>query len=270
MFQFSHPKSKLLSQGVITACSKELEWMLPWWWYHFSSYSNVPVLFVNLGMSDKGLNWCHERGFVLDLPNLGEYVNEVDPGLAQKWRSLVGGNLFDVRRKWFQKPFCFISTPFYQNLWIDIDCQIVKSLEPLWQFMCDEQKIYIRLERDVTHEAYLAHALRKENQRLYNSGVVGFFHGNSLIEDWVDRAYYHNELYLGDQDALSASLYGQENSVCLLESKHNLFFDEENKDPHIIHWVGGRGKIKIYEEVKNSPSFSFYDLKELWEEPPGV
>ncbi len=56
-----------MSMGVIVASTHHIEWLLPWWWYHFRLHNTLPVAFLDLGMSDASKEWFKQRGELLCL-----------------------------------------------------------------------------------------------------------------------------------------------------------------------------------------------------------
>jgi hypothetical protein len=57
-------ESILYEKGVLIACDEKLEWLLPWWWFHYQSYHQLPVAFVDFGMSNKAIDWCKKKEFI--------------------------------------------------------------------------------------------------------------------------------------------------------------------------------------------------------------
>src|SRR5689334_9119639 len=56
--------------GVIVGCDLYQEWLLLWWWSHYSSHNAIPVAFVDMGMSEEGALWCKERGEYIKLQEI--------------------------------------------------------------------------------------------------------------------------------------------------------------------------------------------------------
>ena len=55
------------SSGILVATDKQIEWMLPWWWHHYSKHNRYPVVFVDLGMTETAKAWCRQRGKLISL-----------------------------------------------------------------------------------------------------------------------------------------------------------------------------------------------------------
>ncbi len=63
---------------IIVSCSKENEWMLPWWWMHYHYHNSLPVAFLDLGISLQAKRWCAKRGVVVDQPLSCEGALQID------------------------------------------------------------------------------------------------------------------------------------------------------------------------------------------------
>jgi len=44
--------------GVVVAANGTQEWLLKWWWDHYSKNSDFPVTFFDLGKSKSARNFC--------------------------------------------------------------------------------------------------------------------------------------------------------------------------------------------------------------------
>lgn len=72
---------------IVVVCSKDKEWMLPWWWMHYHYHNSLPVTFIDQGMSAAAKQWCAKRGVVL--PPHSSY----DQTLTISLNAQVGGPL---------------------------------------------------------------------------------------------------------------------------------------------------------------------------------
>src|SRR5438105_1502086 len=128
-----------MEQGVLVASTSHLEWILPWWWYHYRAHNDLPVAFGDLGMTESARNWCRDRGELISV-EVPEFLvsgkEVVCPQLAEQWEKVIGSGIWDVRLKWFKKPFAFIQSPFTKTLWIDLDCEIRTRLDSFFS-RCD-------------------------------------------------------------------------------------------------------------------------------------
>lgn len=128
-------QSKNVMQGIFTGCDETHEWMLKWWWSHYSAHNSYPVVFCDLGMSKSARLWCETKGTVLALEFPKDYITpreQIDPHLLKKWEPLYKNATWGARKAWFHKPFVFPHTPFDETIWIDLDAQVKKPLAPLF------------------------------------------------------------------------------------------------------------------------------------------
>lgn len=242
--------------GIILGVSKELEWMLPWWFHHYNRTNSLPVAVVDFGLTPLGAEFAREKAILIQPELQTSFVKDkkyVSKFAAMSWESAVEGDLWEIRKKWLLKPQAMLNTPFEKTIWIDIDCQINTSLEEVMKnFPKDREKILISAESIVGQQFY--HYYGIEDTKVYNSGVVGYYRNSKIINDWNQLCLKENQRFFGDQNALS-HLINKNPSCCVeLDRKYNFNpFAEEISDPLIIHWVGGRGKQKILEMMKDFP-----------------
>ncbi len=256
-FSFLHNQPRY-RYGVITGISQNLEFMLPFWWWNYQLHNQHPLLFLDFGMSLKGKNWCKQRGLVSD-PIPSDFVKKkesLDPLLIEQWQKIILGDPLSARDEWFKKPLGLLHSPFATGLWIDLDCEILSSLDHIFQLVEDTQKIAIRKD---TKNA----SANNSQEIVYNSGVVGFPFQSQIISHWAEKTYTKNEEFMGDQDILSRVLYEIPDSLSELLPQDNMYFREEWNEPRILHWLGYEGKIELIKKITHHPRTSFFDAQEL-------
>src|SRR5579862_7309437 len=126
--------------GIIVGTDLTQEWLLPWWWKHYSAFNAYPVAFVDFGMSDPVKDWCRERGELISLFVADVFVaerEEIDPALVKQMEEACGKEFWPSRHAWFKKPLACLQSPFVKSLWIDLDCEIRGQLDPLFD-LCEE------------------------------------------------------------------------------------------------------------------------------------
>jgi hypothetical protein len=221
-------------KGVVVASDARLEWLIPWWWERYSRYNAYPVAFVDYGMSEEMRKWCAERGEVvpLSLPDLFSAGNALlkllllDKDVDEEW--------FFSRNAWFKKPFACLHSPFKKSVWIDLDCEMKGSIEPLFA---------MRLALALDHYADAPY------YPVYNSGVIAFEHGVSLFEEWADLCVRENHTFPGDQEVLSW-LIEQKKCIVEMPAIYNWSrLSHENPQAVIVHWHGPVGKEHIIKEL---------------------
>jgi len=231
-------------EGVLVATDVTQEWLLPWWWDHYSKHNHHPVAFVNFGMSDEKKAWCRERGEFIDLRVADVFVaesKEVDPQLVKKWEAQFAKQFWGRRNAWFKKPLAFLQSPWRRTLWFDLDCEIRGSVAPLFSFA---QPSGIALSREP--EESLPYPM-------YNSGVVAFRHALPIIEAWANACFEKNGEFRGDQDVLAYLLSQAKMPVGEIPREANwLRFYGPNPNAWIFHWHGDWGHRVIRHQLMSA------------------
>lgn len=256
-FSFTH-KKPLYQYGVMTGISQNLEFMLPWWWWNYQLHNSYPILFLDFGLSEKGKNWCKERGLLSSLIQ-GDFVKkkeELDPHLLAEWNTIIPGDVTSGRAEWFKKPMGLLHSPFEYGIWIDLDCEVVASLDHIFRMIEKTKKIAIRRDNK-------DNSLKENKEHIYNSGVVGFSFQSKEIEQWAKKSYFENDRFMGDQDVLSRVLHENPGSVIELEPEDNMYYRDKLESPRIIHWFGYNGKLDLIRKIVQHPETSFFNSHEL-------
>lgn len=231
-----------MNDGVLVGCDHRQEWMLPWWWSRYSEHSSYPVTFIDFGMSEKVKKWCQQRGELIPLWAPIDFVrpkHEISADLAAEWESAYGKLLWTSREGWFRKPFAMLQTPFDRTLWMDLDCEVLGSLAPLFN------KVH----------GYSGVALAKEpsEESVYNTGVIVYRKSAPLIVKWAEECLLLNHQMLSDQSVLSHLIHEHNVEITELSSNYNWRMKcGINLNATIIHWAGDWGKLYIERYLLNS------------------
>lgn len=227
------------SKGVLVGCDESQEWLLSWWWKNYTKENKFPIAFADFGMSEKGKKWCEKRGVVqsLHLENLAvASKNEIDPALVNEWEKTLSP-FWNSRQAWFKKPFALLNTPFEKTIWMDLDCEVLGSLEPIYSYIDPKSKMGLMKVRDpeTVREAIL-----------YNSGVIVFEKSSPLLKKWAKSALFQNHQFLGDQDALSQVIFEEGLPVGELPEIYNWRMCGGFRfDAVVLHWAAVWGKEYI-------------------------
>jgi hypothetical protein len=217
---------------IVTGCDVRHEWMLPWWHENVRRHSGLPVVFVDFGLSPRALAWCRARG-------------EVVRGVAPAASALLA------------KPIGIIQSPYAESLWTDLDCEILKPVEPIF----GEARLEIGVVRDVPGAFDPIQA-----------GVVVVRHGSmtalewaGLCRDWkkLDRSRIptcHQDqsllahLWRLRPDAFT--LLGDEwnRGRRLPDARRPAGGEDAAGEAAIVHWWGRDGKAVIRRRVAARPS----------------
>jgi len=209
------------SRCIITGCSAEHEWMLPWWFDNLRRHNQLPVMFIDMGMSDRALAWCMERGAIIQ-------------------------NQTPVSHVYLNKPLGLIQSPYAEILWTDLDCEILHSVDRIFY----ETRSEIGVVRDHP-DAYDP----------LQGGVIVLRHGSATALEWaglcrnwknLDPSQFPKRRY--DQSLLGYVWRHQPEAFTLLPEQWNWGRQRiAPPDAHIIHWWGTDGKSEIRRRLNLCP-----------------
>lgn len=240
------------AEGVIVGTDLSQEWLLSWWWSHYTKYNHHPVVFIDFGMTTQMKQWCQTKGDLIRLEPADFFVKEkeeIDPSLAENWERKYGEQVWISRDAWFKKPFACLKSPFKKTLWIDLDCQIKGSVAPLFLFSDHPSQIALAKDRAASSHPN-QQGLDCESRFIYNSGVISFEKGAPLIQLWAHESKKRNGFFRTDQDLLSQLIFEQSLEICELPPIYNWTIGYgENPDSVIDHWVGEIGKLVLRNQL---------------------
>ncbi|MCX6988534.1 MAG: hypothetical protein NTZ52_03390 [Chlamydiae bacterium] len=240
-------------QGVIIGCDQKQEWLLPWWWDHYSQHNSHPVACFDFGMSPKGIAWCREKGQHIKLNESVALDDQTIPCTQkEKWENRMGKGFWSVRSAWFKKPLTLLQSPFDISLWIDLDCQINGSLEPLFNSLLFGGEIGLVKEPHFLTTELKDNGFLMQDALNFNSGVIVFRKQTNILHQWAMEAIEHHAQHIGDQDALNHALLNHQSHIIELPIEYNWIRHlGPNKKALIYHFTGSPGKIKILKAVKS-------------------
>lgn len=234
--------TSVANKGFIVAADITQEWLLPWWLDNYSKHNDLPVAFIDLGLSKEMKRWCQEKGHYIHLQIPDIFVSEKNSfslNHIEKWEKEHGSSFWESRNAWFKKPLACLQTPFDLSVWIDLDCEIKGSLSSLFSLPLLPSKI--------------AFAKKYHPLAPVNSGVILFKKGASIIEDWAKESLENNLLYLGDQDILHAFIQDHKLLTKDLPLIYNWSrLNKPNPKALIIHWHGKPGKSFITHQIQKT------------------
>jgi hypothetical protein len=217
--------------GILIGSDQTQEWLLAWWWENYRRHNYYPVAFVDFGLSEEKKKWCKARGELVSLRVADIFVKEreeIDSHLVASWEDYYGEQFWVSRRAWFKKPLACLQSPFKRTLWVDLDCEIVGSLGPLFE-TCQ-------------HPSGIALA-KDQIAPTYNSGVIAFRRNLDLLKEWADQSFQKTDTFRGDQDLLSALILQKKMLINELPPIYNWSVGfGKNKQAVIYHWLGDRAK----------------------------
>ncbi len=240
-------------RGIIVGSDHKQEWLLSWWWKHYSSHNSYPVVFMDFGLSEEGKLWCQERGQCIPVPSFEiESENKVSFQNKEFWEARFGKSIWFCRSVWFRKPLALLLSPFDAGLWLDLDCQVNGPLEPLFNSLLFGSDIALA-RNDLTSNS-------SSQEINYNSGVIAFKKDAPILHNWAEEALNRNAEYPTDQQALCRAIFIHKPSLVELPVSYNWQTAlGPNSEALIYHYSDGTGKIEILKQEKpelfSNPSF---------------
>lgn len=231
-----------MTQGIIVGSDQTQEWLLPWWWEHYSHHNSYPIVFVDFGLSFEAKAWCRERGQLVSLRmvDFAAEQAEIDPSLVKEWEDQFGTSFWQSRGAWFKKPLACLQSPFERSIWIDLDCEIRGSIAPLFDLA--DHPSGIALTKDSFDEPI--------TYQIFNSGVIVFRNKLPLISEWANQSLQLNHLFRGDQELLSYLIAKQQLKIAELAPIYNWSRCQEDHSNVIIHhWHGEHGRSMIKHQL---------------------
>ncbi|MES2199735.1 MAG: hypothetical protein V4489_06170 [Chlamydiota bacterium] len=232
----------LAEKGFIVAADTTQEWLLPWWWENYTKYNDLPVAFVDLGLSKEMKNWCKERGRYIHLFVPDAFLLEkasFPKEHIDHWETLHGKKFWESRNAWFKKPLACLQSPFEKNVWMDLDCEVKGYLGDIFSVPLPSYSVAAAKE----------HLPNKDPS--INSGVILFQKNTPLIETWAEESLKNNSLYFGDQDSLYALILKNHPPMADLPLTYNWSrLNQNNEDALVVHWHGNTGKMVISHQIQ--------------------
>ena len=239
--------------GVLTGCDENHEWMLKWWWKHYSQANHLPVTFIDFGMSKSAKIWCEKRGLVIPVTMEESFFYSKDKlpiETQKKWNSSYSKTIWTSRKAWCLKTLGLLKTPYAYSAWIDLDCKVLQSIKPLIKASKGEIDIAVAKEnkRGVNH--YKKCKATLPGEVIYNSGVLSFQHTSPLILKWAQNVLLRNKNFVGDTEILNRTIFEGNFRVKKLPFSFNQsFVDGKKPSTYILHYVCSGGKHEIFRSL---------------------
>jgi hypothetical protein len=225
-------------KGFVVAADISQEWLLPWWWNKYSQHNDLPVAFVDFGLSLEMKDWCKQKGIYIPLPVPDLFVKEKDAfslDHVKMWEEKHNTFFWNSRGAWFKKPLACLQTPYELSVWMDLDCEVLANLDDIFSLSLPPSGVFIAKDSELGG---------------VNSGVILFKKKAKLIEDWAKDSFQKNDLFVGDQDVLYSIIKEKEILIGDLSRLYNWSrIGPPNPDARILHWHGQYGKITIQHQI---------------------
>jgi len=240
-------------QGIIVGCDQRQEWLLSWWWKHYSTYNSFPVVFADFGMSEKALSWCRDKGECISPPSVDILQdNKISPLEKDRWEARYGKSIWFFRSAWFKKPLSLLQVNFSIGIWLDLDCQVNGRLDPLFNSLAFGAEIGLVREPQFIQNYDQKNGFLLAEEVNYNSGVIVFRQNANILHRWVEEAIANNAKYPGDQQALCQAVYKHRPALIELPLTFNWLRILGPNPDALIHHFTGDGKLELLKQIHPS------------------
>lgn len=215
----------MYSKAFLTGCDHNTEWMLDWFCHNYFRYNTAPIIFADFGVSEE------VRKKVETVFNEVIYIEP------------------HQTKAWFCKPEAMLKSSKIAEkvVWIDTDCEILKPLDKIFDYVVDNK---LSMVQDIPWTT-------RRGEVWHNTGVVGFKGKPQILHDWI-KAIELNPT-VGDQEVLHLLLrkdpLTRRVHIEDLPEKYNWLRlnnidNRSNNKKCIMHWTGNKGKEEIKKKVK--------------------
>ncbi len=203
---------------VLTGCDFNTEWQLNWFIENYGTHENRPLIIADFGMSEQYLKYVSNHPRVNGIMNLTKTKEQ----------------------GWFNKPIAMFNSPADKTVWVDTDCEIKTSLNPLFR-MIVRNKLNMVEDKPWT---------KRRKETWHNSGVVGFIGRPEILHTWCNAIRANPNV--GDQEVLHGLLnpITRITHINDIPSEWNVMRLATDEDGYtgpisIQHHTGSKGKVKI-------------------------
>lgn len=230
------------TRGILIAADIHIQWLLPWFWERYTACNTLPIACVDLGLDQKGYTFLQDKATIIPLPALPPFPKP-KASCWKHWEAIYGSSLPSARNAWLKKPASCLLSPFEETVWLDLDCEVLSPLEPIFAFI-EKHDVAVQYgfpERPIP-------GLEKESQEgvICNSGVIVFRANSVLLQKWAEEMLTSSSTHLGDETLLSSLLLRFPHLATALPTRYNhAMVDGVPLDASIIHWKGEWGKAFI-------------------------
>lgn len=241
-------------RGIVTACDRNFEWLLPLWLQNVRKWSTLPVAVVDIGLSQPAREWALDRGFLLhfDGPPLEPDSNKETFGVEFGW-----------------KPFAAIKSPFEETLFLDCDCEVVGPLDGAFDAL---DRADFAVAQDQMFHALDCAKNMLPDETMCNSGVFVCRRGSKAVELWAKACSSGKDGWRGnDQPMLSKVLHENPECATELDASYNVLapfqgdwkarVDSITNSPKVLHRLTShpQSKARLREIAE-----SIYSVDGLW------
>ena len=231
--------------GVLLFCDEAQELFLPWWYSHYEKTNDAPIAIIDLGLSERGKKWANNIGQVIAMEPV-EFELEPPPDfIMDEWKHYTKADYERARPLWLTTPFALLKTPFEKTLYLDLDCEVRKNLDHLFDI-----PFGVVPAPEDTLKCWIERGISMPEQRRYNLGVIAYHKNSPIIQAWADMILDSSCHFWSDHEALMETLREKEFTVIELPEHYNTYSTQSISDETaIVHHLMLKGKLHILSEM---------------------
>ncbi|MEM7174415.1 MAG: hypothetical protein AAF443_00595 [Chlamydiota bacterium] len=245
-------KTSTASCGVVVGCDHHQEWLLKWWWSHYSKTNHLPVTFFDFGMTMSARKWCARHGSLVSFSLPKGFLSSKNPfPLPSHWPKRWADTVRNQRLVWFTKAFSLLLTPYEKTVWIDLDCQCRKAVNSVFDFCDRESGFAVAVDDKNTVKKWKQMGFLAPTVTGYQTGVIAFVAQSKVITAWAEHCLLYRNNEYSEQTALSHTIAKKKWPISLLSSDYNwLTPEQEHPSAVIAHYGGEERKVHLIRELK--------------------
>ena len=225
--------------------------MLKWWWNHYTKQNTYPVTFFDYGMSKSAKMWCEEKGKVIPFVLPEKFTkHQASFSFPKTWHLKTINYFTDRRKVWFTKAFSLFKTPYEKSVWIDLDCEVIKSIKPLFEFCESRDGFAITYDVNETTKEWKDDGLLSQNADGHQVGVFSFKRKSPVMNKWIQSCYHNHTKELTEQTCLNHILEKENFDITIFSKKYNwVYLNNKHPDATILHYAGPWPKRELLSNV---------------------
>lgn len=191
-------------------------------------------------MSKSARMWCEQKGKVISFVLPPFFLQEKRPfSFPKTWHPSKVDYVTNRRHIWFTKAFSLFQTPYDKTIWIDLDCEVKKSVQPLFDFCENTSGFAITYDVDHTTKEWKDDGLLSPDAEGHQVGVFSFKRKSPVLNKWIQSCYDNHHQELSEQTCLNHVLKKENFDITIFSKKYNwVYLDNSHPDATILHYAG--------------------------------
>lgn len=234
-----------MDKGILTGCDERQEYLLKWWWNHYSKHNDYPVTFCDFGMTLSAKKWCESKGNVITqksipIQNLSQNIEH------SPWKETLFPLMWNNRTSWFQKAFAQAQSPYNLSIWLDLDCEVVKNLHPCFDLIQEGDGFAICPYNATEKALALKRKILKEGTEGVQAGVFAYRKDSPVIPAWLQWCQDHHTQDFSEESCLSEMLKEKKYDIVYMSRNFNwTHVEQTNFQALVLHHASATRKRNL-------------------------